>query len=116
MNTDYAQNIKDDRDKFDTNKLISEPILTQYQRNLAYGSHMFSYVAVLFFANAMIYASRKNLLNSKNFFLMSLVGTIPAAYYTSKFLFGYDKLRKIDANDVNTYASAKYYEKHATQS
>ncbi len=116
MNTDYAQNIKDDRDKFDANRVVSEPTLTAYQRKMAYGSHAAPFVTFLCISNAMIYAARKNLLNSRNFVILTVIGSFPLAIIASKYLFGYDKLRRISQIDYDTYNSAKYYEKETSSS
>ncbi len=116
MNTDYAQNIKYDRDNFDTNRVVSEPTLTAYQRKMAYGSHATPFVAFLCLSNAMIYAARKNLLNSRNFLLITVIGSYPLAVIASKYLFGYDKLRRISQIDEDTYKSAKYYEEASSSS
>jgi hypothetical protein len=110
MNTDYSNEIKKVKDNQDDNKLLSTPTITQYEHQIAHGSHVYTPVFMLFLGNAMIYATRNNLLNCRKFFLASVLGAFPATYFTCKYLFGYDKLRRIAKIQAETYASAKYYE------
>lgn len=110
MNTDYSNEIKKARDNQDSNKLLSNPTMTVYEQKLAHGSHVYAPIYMLFLANAMIYASRNNLMNCRKFFLATVLGSFPATYFTCKYLFGYDKLRRLEKIQKETYASAKYYE------
>ena len=115
MNTDYSPDIKKYRDNMDENRLLSDPTLTSYEIQLGHGHHVYAPVYTLFVCNALIYASRNNLLNCSKFFIGSLLGAIPATHFTCKYLFGYDKLRRLEKIQRDTYGSAKLYEQSASK-
>ena len=115
MNTDYSDEIKKARDNQDANRLLSDPTMTNYEIKLAHGRHVLNPVYLLFMTNAMIYASRNNLLNCRKFFLASVLGSLPLTYLTCRYVFGYDKLRRIEKIESDTFQSAKLYENLANK-
>ena len=110
MNTDYSQIVKEQRDSFDYNDLLSRADLTPQEVRLANGEQYFRLIYLLLVANGMIFAFRKNKASCWKFTLASLLGSYPIAYYTCKYMLGYDKLRRISKIQKDTYNSAKYYE------
>ena len=111
MNTDYSQTVKEIRDNFDANHLLSTPTLTDEEVQLANGRQYLPAVYFLFVANAMIFAVRRNYGNCPRFALGSLIVYYPLAHYTWKYLFGYEKLRQIHKRQLDSAMSAKLYER-----
>jgi hypothetical protein len=102
--------VKQFKEDFDPNMILSTPQLTEYEQRLAYGKTYRPIIYLLSLANFAIYAQRTNRLNSRNFFLLSVFISYPIAYYSSQLLFGYKKLRQIDSIDRASMASAGLYE------
>ncbi len=110
MNTDYSQIVKDQRDSYDYNSLLSDPQLTIEEEKLGNGEQYFRILYLLFISNGMILAHKRNYATNWKFTLGTLLISYPLAFYTSKYVFGYEKLRKIHQLQKDTFASAKFYE------
>jgi hypothetical protein len=109
MNSDYAPIVKKVRDEYDANSLLSSGETNVIEKRFGNGR---AYVPVLYFlfvGNSIIFAQRFGYLQSKNFFLASVVLSYPLASYMAKYVFGYKKLRDLAERDEETAVSSAYY-------
>ncbi len=115
MNTQYSEGIRTAKEQFDHRVLLANTGLTKHEQDLAYGRHVRGAVYIALLGNAVIYGLRKNLMNNRNFTIFAFIGTYPIAVYLSQYLFGYDKLRRIDQVAEHTKKSADIYDSYMAQ-
>jgi hypothetical protein len=109
MNSDYAPIVKKVRDEFNVNTLLSTPETNALERRYANGRAYVPIVYGLLLGNSLIFAQRYGHLQSRNFFLASVVLSYPLATVICKYLFGYQKLRDLTKADYDTAASSAVY-------
>lgn len=109
MNSDYAPIVKKIRDEFDVNTLLSLTETNSLERRYANGRAYVPIVYGLLVGNSLIYAQRYGHLQSRNFFLASVVLSYPLATVICKYLFGYQKLRDLTKADYDTALSSSVY-------
>ncbi len=110
MNTPLANNIKEAKEKFDHTAVLESNSLTAGEVRLSRGSHVTVPLYLLFIGNALIFGIRKNLLQNSFYTVFAFLGTYPLAVFTGNYLFGYDKLRRIDKIARDTELSSKLYD------
>jgi hypothetical protein len=114
MNTQHSTQITEARDKFDNNEFLARPTLSDLEIQLAHGFPYTSILYFLTFSNALIFCARRNL-NSNAILFASFLGSFPIAFYGARYIFGYDKLRKIHKIEIDTARSAKLYEQEVNK-
>ena len=109
MNSDYAPIVKKIRDEADVNYLLSTQETNTLEKRIGYGK---SYLPIMYFlllGNSVIYAQRFGYLQSRNFFLASVILSWPVACLFTPYLFGNKKYRDLAENDRETVRSASMY-------
>ncbi len=99
MNSDHIQSTKDMRDMRYIQLNGKFKNISPLERKLGNGL-MFAPIMYFFcVSNALIYASRSNMLNSRSYFLVTVFGAFPASYILSRYLFGHSNLIQMANND-----------------
>ncbi len=109
MNSDYATIVKKIRDEQDINLVMSSQQINNFEKRLGYGKPFVPVIYMLLVGNAMIYAQRNGFLQSKNYFLATVLLSYPIASFLGSKLFGVTKLRDLAKTDQDTLRSYAYY-------
>jgi hypothetical protein len=112
MNTQYSKSIKEATDKYSNLELLNGNSPCSGEIKLGYGNHTKFFVYLFILGNAFIYGARKKILNSPSYTLCALCASYPVAYLTSYYLFGYDKIRRINSSFIDNKISQDLYEKN----
>jgi hypothetical protein len=112
MNTQYSKSIKETIEKYSNLDSLNGNSPCSGEIKLGYGNHTKYYVYLFILGNAFIYGVRKKNLNSPSFTLFALFASYPIAYITSYYLFGYDKIRRINSSFMDNKISLDLYEKN----
>jgi len=109
MNSDYAPIVKKIRDEADINSLLLTQETNILEKRIGYGK---SYLPIMYFlllGNSVIFAQRYGYLQSRNFFVASIILSWPVATLITRYGFGNKKYRDLAERDLETVRSAKLF-------
>jgi hypothetical protein len=109
MNSDYAPIVKKIRDEADINTLLLTQDTNTLEKRIGYGKSYLPIMYSLLLGNSVIYAQRYGYLQSRNFFLASVILSWPVACLITPYVFGNKKYRDLAERDRETVQSANLF-------